>query len=459
MNRIKEWLQGSPRDVTVVEETDVVVVGGGPAGLSAALSAARSGAKVVLLERYNHLGGLASGGMVLVLDDMWDNHLREISVRGTCMTMIERMAALGLATFPREDEWGDDPATVATWTRWGTIDLYSHKTPRPICFAAAFDPDGWKRVALELVQELGVTLRLHSWFSQTLIEGNLVKGVVCESKSGREAILADVVIDATGDLDVAASAGAQHTRGNYVMTTVFRLGGVDTEAAERFQHEDPEAFAELDRQIKKIFGGSWSEWWLKTPLPGVVWCNCPHIAGHDGLLVSDLTKIDVEGRRRIYEAVDFVRANLPGFECCYVVDVAPQTGVRQTRLLEGEYVMTKDDLSTRTRFEDSVARGRDYYMPYRVLLPRDIDNLLVAGRHYSATSVAQRMSREIPPCMAMGDAAGVAAALALSQGVRVRDVDVRAVQRTLREQGADPGDRGEDFAVPSFVRAANQVAV
>ncbi|MDB5094758.1 MAG: invasion protein [Candidatus Eremiobacteraeota bacterium] len=459
MNRIKEWLQDSPRDVTVVEKTDVVVVGGGPAGLSAALSAARSGAKVVLLERYNHLGGLASGGMVLVLDDMWDNHLREISVRGTCMTMIERMAALGLATFPREDEWGEDPATVATWTRWGTIDLYSHKTPRPICFAAAFDPDGWKRVALELVRELGVTLRLHSWFSQTLVEGNAVKGVVCETKSGREAVLADVVIDATGDLDVAASAGAQHIRGNYVMTTVFRLGGVDTEAAERFQHEDPEAFAELDRQIKKIFGGSWSDWWLKTPLPGVVWCNCPHIAGHDGLEVSDLTKIDVEGRRRIYEAVDFVRANLPGFERCYVVDVAPQTGVRQTRLLEGEYVMTKDDLSGRTRFADSVARGRDYYMPYRVLLPRGVDNLLVAGRHYSATSVAQKMSREIPPCMAMGDAAGVAAALALSQRVRVRDVDVRAVQRALRAQGADPGDGGEDFAVPSFVRATNEVAV
>jgi hypothetical protein len=154
-----------------------------------------------------------------------------------------------------------------------------------------------------------------------------------------------------------------------------------------------------------------------------------------------------------------LRANLPGFERCYVVDVAPQTGVRQTRLLEGEYVMTKDDLSGRTRFPDSIARGRDYYMPYRVLLPRDIDNLLVAGRHYSATSVAQRMSREIPPCMAMGDAAGVAAALALSQGVRVRDVDVRAVQHTLREQGADPGDRGEGFAVPSFVRAGNQVAV
>ncbi|HTJ26775.1 MAG TPA: FAD-dependent oxidoreductase [Candidatus Limnocylindria bacterium] len=439
MDKIEDWMQAPARDVRVVAKTDVVVVGGGPAGLSAALAAARSGASVVLLERYNHLGGLASGGMVLVLDDMWDNHRREISVRGTCMTMIERMAALDLAVYPREDEWGEDPASVARWSRWGTIDLYSHRTPRPICFAAAFDPDGWKRVALELVGELGITLRLHSWFSQTLVEGNVARGVVCETKSGREAILADVVIDATGDLDVAASAGAQHIRGSYMMTTVFRLGGVDTDAAERFEREDPDAFDAVDKQIKKIFGGSWSEWWLKTPLPGVVWCNCPHIAGHDGLVVSDLTAIDVEGRRRISAAVAFARGNLPGFERCYVVDVAPQTGVRQTRLLEGEYVLTKEDIAARTRFADSVARGRDYYMPYRVLVPREIDNLLVAGRHYSATSLAQRISREIPPCMAMGDAAGVAAAVALDQGVRVRDVDVRTVQRKLREYGADPG--------------------
>ena len=132
-----------------------------------------------------------------------------------------------------------------------------------------------------------------------------------------------------------------------------------------------------------------------------------------------------------------------------MIDVAPQTGVRQTRLLEGEYVMTKDDLAQRTRFEDSIARGRDYYMPYRVLLPKQVDNLLVAGRHYSATSQAQKMSREIPPCMAMGEAAGVAAALALDAGVSVRNVDVRTLQKTLRTQGADPGDQtGRNADIP-----------
>jgi hypothetical protein len=454
MNDIGDMIRQSACDVPVAAKADVVVVGGGPAGFSAALAAARNGAKTILLERYNHLGGLASGGMVLVLDDMWDSHQREISVRGICTTLIERMDALGLVAYPRENDWGKDPDSIRRWSRWGSFDFHTQETPHPICFAAAFDPDAWKRVSLEMVQEAGVTLRLHSWFSQTLVEDGKVKGVICESKSGRQAILGDVVIDATGDLDVAASAGAPHIGGNYIMTTVFRLGGVDTDAAERYEREEPEAFAVLDRQIKKVLGGSWGYWWLKTPLPGVVWCNCPHMAGLDGLQVTDLTKAEIQGRKHIHALVDFVRTRLPGFEKCYVVDVAPQTGVRQTRLLEGEYVMTKEDLAQRRRFADSIARGRDYYMPYRVLLPRKIDNLLVAGRHYSVTSQAQKISREIPPCMAMGEAAGVAAAVALNAGVTVRNVDVAAVQKLLRAQGADPGDReGRNPDVPELARA------
>ena len=454
MNNISDWIQQPARDVKVAAKADVVVVGGGPAGFSAALAAARNGAQTILLERYNHLGGLASGGMVLVLDDMWDNHLNEISVRGNCMSLLERMAAMGLAKYPRQNEWGKDPAMYQCWARWGTFDFNTTFTPHPIVFAAAFDPDAWKRAALEMVQHAGINLRLHSWFSQTLVEDGKVKGVICDSKSGREAILGDVVIDATGDLDVAASAGAQYTSGNYIMTTVFRLGGVDTDAAEAYERQEPEAFAALDRQIKKVLGGSWGFWWLKTPLPGIVWCNCPHMAGLDGLKVEDLTRAEMQGRKHIHALVDLVRDKLPGFEKCVVIDVAPQTGVRQTRLLEGEYVLTKEDLSARTRFDDSVARGRDYYMPYRVLLPQKIDNLLVAGRHFSVTSQAQKISREIPPCMAMGEAAGVAAALALNAGVTVRNVDVGAVQKTLRAQGADPGDReGRNADVPELARA------
>jgi glycine/D-amino acid oxidase-like deaminating enzyme len=452
---VNDMLNKARRDVRVIEGADVVVVGGGPAGIAAAVGAARNGAKVTLLERYNHLGGLATGGMVLVLDDMWDNHLNEISVRGVCLTLIERMAARGLAMFPKQDEWGGSAASLRRWGRWGTHDFNSKQTPHPICFAAAFDPDAMKRATLEMLDEHGVQVRLHSWFSQALVEDGAVRGVLCETKAGPQAILAGVVIDATGDLDVAASAGAPHVGGTYIMTTVFRLGGVDVERAERFEIEEPARHAELDAQAKRIVGGSWGMWWLRTPLPGIVWCNCPHMPGLDGLQVEDLTQAERAGRMHIHGLVEFARANVPGFEQCYIVDVAPQTGVRQTRLLDGEYVLTRKDLVERTRFADSIGRGRDYYMPYRVMVPREIDNLLVAGRHYSVTSQAQRTAREIPPCMAMGEAAGIAAAIALSSGGRVRDVDVQLLQRTLRKQGADPGDQsGPNSDVPAIAAAS-----
>jgi hypothetical protein len=321
------------------------------------------------------------------------------------------------------------------------FDFHSHVKPQPICYAAAFDPDGYKRVANDMIGEAKVDLRLHSWFSRAIVEDGRITGVVCETKSGRQAIMGSIVVDASGDLDVAASAGAPFTHGSYIVTTVFRLGGVDTQAAERFEYEEPAAFNAIDREAKKIMGGSWDKWWLKTPLPGIVWCNCPHMAGLDGVSVEDLTRADFQGRERIAALVAHVRAKMPGFENTFVVDVAPQIGVRQTRLLDGVYVMSKEDVAQRRHFPDSVGRGRDYYYPYRTMLPRNVSQLLVAGRHYSATSSAQRSSREIPPCMAMGEAAGVAAALALDGKVALDRVDIARLQEKLRAQGADPGDR------------------
>ena len=132
------------------------------------------------------------------------------------------------------------------WTRWGAFDFPSQDKPHPIVFAAAFDPDGFKRVALEMVAQQRIELRLHSWFSHALVEDGRITGVVCDTKSGRQAILGRVVVDATGDLDVAASAGAPHIGGAYMLTTVFRLGNVDTDATERFEREEPERFAAVD---------------------------------------------------------------------------------------------------------------------------------------------------------------------------------------------------------------------
>lgn len=439
MTQSNDFINEPGGQVPIVSRADVLVIGGGPAGTAASVAAARNGAKVTMVERYPYLGGLASGGMVLVLDDMTNG--TEISVKGICQEFIDRMAKLGLAVYPPAEDRRVHEEMWRKWSRWGVHDFHSHSKPQPITYAAAFDPDGWKRVSWDLVKEGNIDLRLHSWFSAAVVEDGRIKGAIVESKAGRQALMGDIVIDATGDLDVAASAGAPFQHGSYILTTVFRLGGVDTDAAERFQYAEPQAFQALDREAKRIIGGSWDMWWLKTPLAGVVWCNCPHMMGYDGVKVEDLTKAEYEGRKRIYALVDWLRQKpLPGFEKCFVVDVAPQTGVRQTRLLDGEYVVTKEDVADRVHFSDSVARGRDYYTPYRSMLPRNVEQLIVAGRHYSATPAAQKSSREIPPCMAMGEAAGIAATMALQSGTSLRKVDVKTLQRKIRQAGGDPGD-------------------
>lgn len=426
----------------IVDRSDVVVVGGGPAGISAAVSAARNGASVTVVERYPYVGGLAAGGMVLVLDDMVNGS--EITVQGICTEMIERMRRKNLCVVPDENDRRIDtrdlPESWRRWARWGLFDFHTPSAPHPICYSAAFDPDAFKQTAYDLFAEARVKLRTHSWFSSAIVEDGTVKGVVCQTKEGLQAIMAGVVIDATGDLDVAANAGAAFVEDSFILTTVSRWGGVDTEAAERFEFEEPERFKLLDHEAKRLLGGCWAYWWLKTPLPGVVWLNCPHMPRLSGLKVEDLTAAELEGRARMGRLLDFAREKLPGFENAYVVDFAPQTGVRQTRMLQGEYVVTKDDVMSRRHFADTVCRGRDYYTPYRALVPKEIDQLLVAGRHYSATPQAQKSSREIPPCMAMGEAAGIAATVALNAGTTVRDADVSAIQKQMRAQGADPGD-------------------
>jgi hypothetical protein len=276
----------------------------------------------------------------------------------------------------------------------------------------------------------------HADFVDALVDEGTIRGGVFETKAGRQAILAKVVVDASGDGDVFARAGARFEAGTYLMTVVHRFANVDVERAIAWERARPEEAERLNREIKAIYGGSWDYWWLRTPIDGVVWCNCPHIPDLNGLQVEDQTYVEYEARRRIQQALAFARRNLPGFERAALVDTAPQLGTRQTRLLRGEYILTKQDVLRRRWFADRIGRGRDYYYPYRVMLPRQVENLIVAGRCFSATSEAQRMSREIPPMFALGQAAGVAAALAIRENTPLRRLDVGQIQDVLRRQGA-----------------------
>ncbi len=432
-------MQIEGEQLPVVDDTDVLVVGGGPAGLCAAVSAARNGTRVTLLERYHHLGGMASGGMVLVLDDMV-NEGNEIVTTGLVTEFVERMERQDAAVYPPPEDCQTNWKMWQKWSRWGCIDFHKAGMPQPIIHAVAFDPDAWKRVSLDIVREAGVNLRLHSWFSDALVADGRVEGVIAQTKTGRQVIRAAVVVDATGDLDVGIAAGAAHVDGQYIVTTVFRLCDVDTDKAEAFEYANPEEYRKLDRAARREIGGAWGMWWLKTPLPGVVWCNCPHMPGYDGISVEHMVAAEYEGRDRMMNLLNFARENLPGFENARMLGAAEQMGIRQTRLLQGEYIVTKDDITSRRHFRDTVCRGRDYYTPYRALLPKGIDNLIVAGRHYSVESEAQKLSREIPPCMAQGEVAGIAAALAIKGDTPLRRVNHRDIQKKMRAQGADPGD-------------------
>ena len=429
------FVSEAARQTPIVADTDVLVVGGGPAGVCAAIAAARAGARVILTERYPHLGGLASGGEVIVLDDMADLHER--TVGGLSDEIVKRLEALGGAVYPPvEDQFVSSEAAWRRWGRWGLQDNYARTRPKTITYAVAFDPEALKFVALQMVDAAGVRLRLHSLFVAAIVEDGAIRGGIFETKAGREAIRAQVVVDASGDGDVFASAGAEFELGTYIMTVVHRFANVDVERAIAWEFSQPDEFARLDKEIKAIYGGSWEYWWLRTTIDGVVWCNCPHIPNLNALSVEDQTYVEHEARKRIFAALAFARENLPGFERAQLVDTAPQLGVRQTRLLRGEYVLTKEDVLGRRWVADRIGRGRDYYYPYRTLLPLGVDNLLVAGRCFSATSEAQKMSREIPPMFVVGQAAGEAAAMAVHQRIPPREVNVAQLQDRLRRVGA-----------------------
>ncbi|MGD0795547.1 MAG: FAD-dependent oxidoreductase [Dehalococcoidales bacterium] len=430
------------REVKVCHEADVVVVGGGTAGIAAAVAAARNGAKTVLLERYGHLGGLASGGLVTLIMPMSDG-TDKTQIAGICQEIVDRLDATGAALHPKMKDLGSNEAQLVNFWRDYSFCVIDGK----IRLSVFMDPEALKCVLNDMAREAGVKLLLHSFVVRALINKNLVRGVIFESKSGRQAVLGKIIIDTSGDGDVFASAGAPFESArdpaarSSRLALVFRIGNINPEKFFSFRRANPGAYGELVRELENRRGFTM---FIRTAREDTIWVN-NSIPDLNGLDVNDLTWLEVDGRKRMRITLDFLKKRLPGFENSFIVDTASQIGVRCTRRLSGEHVVTAQELYSGVVFPDTIAMGPDFrhqfspehphwHIPYRSLLPRRVKNMLVAGRCLSADVVANDLLAPIQYCFATGQAAGTAAALAVKDKVNPAEVDIRKLQSSLSGQ-------------------------
>jgi glycine/D-amino acid oxidase-like deaminating enzyme len=433
------------RTIPVLSEVDVVVVGAGPAGVAASIAAARNGARVALVERYGYVGGMATGGHVILLDSMSDDSGHHV-IKGIAQEMVDRLDEMGGVVYPPKNAWGsDDLELVRRWKRWGAVAGGKHVRYSPVVNAEYF-----KVIGNRMLDETGVDTIFHAWVCSSLVEENQMRGVVLESKSGRQAVLAGVTVDCTGDGDVFAFAGADFDHNIFPPGLVFRVGGVDTKRADEFEFENPEKFRELMTEMTYMGGvkGGIVEQtvapggnYMHTTQESIVWFN-NSLPQTDVLDVRDLSRVEKEVREQMMITLEFFKERIPGFERAYLIDTAPQLGTRSSRRLKGEHELTRDEMLSGEPVEDviaTVASGVDgrplINIPYRCLLPERIDNLLVAGRCISTDFVTQTIIRIIPTCMATGQAAGTAAALATAQRQRPRDIDRTRLQERLAGDG------------------------
>jgi ribulose 1,5-bisphosphate synthetase/thiazole synthase len=387
------------RTLPVIDETDVLVVGGGAAGFAAAVSAARAGVKTTLVERYGYFGGLWTGGMVLLVIS---THAKEGDERKKVLCGV-----------------GDELLERLTKVDGGIINQAPGKHNPTV------DPEATKFVMDAMVQEAGVKVLLHCWGVDAVMEGDVIRGAVFESKAGRHAVLAKVVIDATGDGDVFAAAGAEHEQRLHAIGLVHRLGNVD-----RIDREKLKA----DGSLRGMLGGA-------TPHPSVTWVNLRG-PSTDCLDIAELTRLELAHRRSIWNRVQDIRKK-PGAENVFLLDVAPQLGVRTSRLLAGTHQLTFDESRRGQAFPDVVgvggAQGANHVgwpIPYGTLLPKRLDGLLAAGRCVCVDRKLIEDMRLIAPCLTTGHAAGAAAAVAVQMKCPPRGVDIPRVQKLLRDQGA-----------------------
>jgi ribulose 1,5-bisphosphate synthetase/thiazole synthase len=434
------------RRVPVMAETDVLVVGGGPGGLSAALAAARAGVKTMLVERYGCFGGVIAQAMVGTI--AWYRTREETVDAGGIGVEFEQRAK-------------DMQASV------------------PFLLYQILDTEKFKYIADQMVQEAGVVPLLHCQTVDVIMEGNTIKGVVTESKSGRQAILAKRVIDATGDADVACRAGAPYRmdpKSELEAASVnFGCSGVDMQRFFDYMLKNPRSVADWGDQSGKKEAAEFSThlvepfnkakeageipkdvrlesyWGSFTDAGEIPSLNAIHMSGFDPTDVWDLTKAEMDGRQRVMWAVDALKKYTPGFEKARLRTIGASLGVRESRKIIGEYNLTERDVLNQAHFEDSIgifpefldgnhiaimpSTGRYFHVPYRITLPQQVENLLVAGRCVAGDKVSHAATRQMMCCTVTGQGAGIAAAVSLKNGVTCRGVDVSKVQKALKKQG------------------------
>ncbi|MBB6637387.1 FAD-dependent oxidoreductase [Cohnella thailandensis] len=439
-------------------EADVVVVGGGPAGIIAAIAAGRQGARTVLIERYGFLGGMSTAALVYPWMT-FHTEAGEQVIRGIPQELVDRLIACGGSPGHLRD----------------TVGFVSTVTP--------YHPELFKVTAIDMLMEAGVKLLLHSFVDDVEVREGRIRSVTLTGKSGRIQVQGSMFVDTSGDADVASLSGAPTRIGRdgdrltQPMTMKFRMRGVDLGAVKRAMIDNPDnfyrktPFADLERIPLTGIQGFYAEWKAANlpinrdqvllfagPAEDEVLVNCTRVQGLDGTDVEDLTKAEEEGRRQVLMMAEFLQKSVPGFSRASISAVGAQIGIRESRRIDGLYSLTIDDVVSGRKFPDAIARsgypvdihdpsgkgvkaawiGGDgaYDIPYGCLVAKGIDNLLAAGRCISTTHEALATTRLTPSCMATGQAAGTAAALAALQGTSAAEVDANRLRECLRKDGA-----------------------
>jgi len=440
------------KETPILDTADVLVVGSGPGGLAAAIASARAGVKTVLVERYGCFGGNLTAVGVESL--AWYRHEKTIDTEGIGIEFERRAMAMGATAQEVQSE------------------------------SQALNTELFKHVADTLVTESGVIPLLHCYGTEPIIAGNAVKGVVTESKSGRQAILAKTVIDASGDADIAFRAGAPCNLApppeRQAVTMVFSACGVDKDRFMVYVESDPAKYSDwgedwaqqtsglendlfspyLQKQFEQAldeniiersawdFCGSWS---TVSEDGQATYLNLAHLSNIDVLDIRDLTRAEIEGRAQVLELIKAMNHTVPGFENARLRNFAMTLGTRDSRKIIGDYNLTGEDVLNEARFEDSIGifpefvdgfgvlrlplTGRYFQVPYRSILPQNIENLLVAGRSIAGDQISHAATRNMMCCAVSGQGAGVAAAVSVKQKTPCRRTPLSAIQKELARQG------------------------